>query len=526
MNQNFENLLKKYYTARIDIKNSGNFNNKIVVLENSDLKSSVIKPEWFVDSYGEGISITSEEGVLDLKIKCINDGTLNIYVRSTDNRAKNGERFPVYIDYTDFLVNDDPIFDDNKLLWHDYPYIFSKKVSDSEVLDIHFKWLPFSRDSVFNPYSDELLVSLKEKLELRERQIKSIPQLCSTTLGYPVLNGRLIYRNYPLKYELSVLDDWNGYCDRLWFTRYLKHKFPDEDFKINLFGVFNPHDNLAYPMEGKKVLYSTEDLNYRFLELKFNFDTYALEYVDLALGFDIINDSKYLRFPYWILEHISPESTEEDIEKKVASWNSTSYEKTKDVASISRHDWGGTRTLIDNDINKYANVVYAGKWKNNTSELQTHYHNNKSNFLKEFKFNLCPENLLVDAYVSEKIFDAIASDCIPLYAGGGNYLEPKIINQKAIIRWDGEREYNCNPETYEKEIYEEARLGHYFMYPVKWVANDDRNSDSVELFKNLISDKKTYDEFKDQDKVLDSSSKHIIRIMSDLEKHFERLIYS
>ncbi len=154
------------------------------------------------------------------------------------------------------------------------------------------------------------------------------------------------------------------------------------------------------------------------------------------------------------------------------------------------------------------------------------FNNNKHDYLKQFKFNICAENLISDGYVTEKIFDSIMCDCIPLYAGGGSYFEPDVINQKAIIRWDGEREYNCNPETYEKEIYEEARLGHYFMYPVKWVANDDRNSDSVELFKNLISDKKTYDEFKDQDKVLDSSSKHIIRIMSDLEKHFERLIYS
>ncbi len=526
MNHNFENLLKIYYTARIDIKNFGN-NNQIIVLDNSDQNSEVSKPNWFTDNDGVGTTITSEEGVLNLKLKCVNDGILKIFLRSPDIRDKNGRKFPVYIDYTIFSVNNIPIFEDNKLLWCDQPYIFSKNVLDSEILDIHVKWSPFSSFSNYDSsISPELVHSLNEKLEMREKQLRCIPQLSSTTLGYPVLDGRLIYRNYPRKNELSILDDWSGYCDRLWFTRFLKYKFPDEDFKINLFGVFNPHDNLAYPMEGKKVLYSTEDLNYRFLELKFNFNKYALEYVDLALGFDLINDSKYLRFPYWLLVYISPEATEEDIEKKVDSWNSTSYEKTEDVAAISSHDWGGTRTMIDNDINKYARVAYAGKWKKNTSELQDSYNNIKSNFLRKFKFNLCPENLLVDAYVTEKIFDAIESDCIPLYAGGGNYLEPEIINQKAIIRWDGEKEYACDPLEYEEKVYEKAHSGHYFMYPVKFVANDDRNSDSVELFKNLISDKKTYDEFKDQDKVLDSSSKYIIKIISDLEKHFERLIYS
>ena len=41
--------------------------------------------------------------------------------------------------------------------------------------------------------------------------------------------------------------------------------------------------------------------------------------------------------------------------------------------------------------------------------------------------------MLVDAYVTEKIFDAFICDSIPLYAGGGDYLEPKLINPKAII---------------------------------------------------------------------------------------------
>lgn len=51
------------------------------------------------------------------------------------------------------------------------------------------------------------------------------------------------------------------------------------------------------------------------------------------------------------------------------------------------------------------------------------------------------------------------------------------------------------------------------------------NTDTVELFKNIYSDEKTYNEFKDQDILLDSTKKYIINLFSDLEKHFERLIY-
>ena len=100
-----------------------------------------------------------------------------------------------------------------------------------------------------------------------ENQVRSIPELCYTSLGYSALGGKITYRNWRV-YPNSLLDDFNGYCDNIWFTRYLKHKFPDADFNINMFSVFGRHDNLDYPMEGKKVLYSIEDLSISLVELE------------------------------------------------------------------------------------------------------------------------------------------------------------------------------------------------------------------------------------------------------------------
>lgn len=456
-----------------------------MILTNTNLKSEIERPDWLNDSLGSGIQIHSYLGVLDFKIKCINDGELKIYLRGIDFRDKNGKRFPVYIDYTKFSVNNESLIDGNELTWHDEPYIFSKLVRDSEIVEIHIEWMPFNSSSEFDvKNSPDIVQALSEKVSLREKQLKSIPQLCHTSLGYTVLDGKLTYRNY-LMFDQSILADLNGYCDNTWFTRYLKHKFPDEDFKINMFGCYPPHDNLAYPMEGKKVFCSIEDLNNRCLEMKYNFDKYALDYVDFAMGYDFVDDSKYLRFPYWVVKHISPESTEEDIEEKMDYWNSICFEKSKDVAVVTSHDIYKTRTLIANDINRFVDILYASTWKNNTSEMYTKFNNDKFAFLRQFKFYLCAENMLVDAYVTEKIFDAIHCDCIPLYAGGGNYLEPEIINPKAIIRWDADKKFGCDPT-----ILERAHSGQHSNYPLTWEVNDDRNSDSVELFKNLLTDKK------------------------------------
>lgn len=520
VDENFDLFLKKYGTARIDIKNYGT-NNNVMILNDEYLNANINRPDWFNDSLGSGIQIHSYNGCLDLKLKCINDGELKINLRGVDVRDKNDKRFPIYIDYTSFSVNNKPIIEDSEVTWHDRPYTFSKLVLDSEIVDIHIEWMPLNPFSEFKvDESPDKVQALREKLSLRENQLKSIPQLSSTSLGYSSLDGKVTYRNY-IMFDQSILADLNGFCDDAWFTRYLKHKFPDEDFKINIFGNYPPHDNLAYPMDGKKVLFAIEDLNNRCLELTYRFDKYAFDYVDLAMGYDIVDNPKYLRFPYWIYKHIRPESTEEDIEKKMDYWNSISFEKSKDVAVVTSHDFYNTRSLIANDINRFVDIVYASSWRNNTSEMYTKFNNDKFAFLRQFKFYLCAENMLVDAYVTEKIFDAIHCDCIPLYAGGGNYLEPEIINPKAILRWDADKKFGCNPT-----ILERAYAGQHSNYPLKWVVEDDRNSDTIELFKNLLTDKKTYDEFKDQDKVLPSAAKHIIKILDDLEKHFERLIYS
>lgn len=495
MNKNILNSLLKYCTARIDIKNSGNGSNSIEIIENNDSEAKIYHPPWFKDKTGEGIIIESNEGVIDFRIKCITQGTLNIWLRSKYFTDINNNKFPIYIDYTNFKINNEQILKNKKLIWHDRPYLYKKEVHNNETLDIHIQWKPFDENSeIVHDTQIQEINYLKEKLFKQEQQIKSIPQLSCTTLGYSALNGKIIYRNWlglgnPSR---SLLNDFNGFCEGIWFTKYLKHKFPDEDFMINIFGVSNYHENIEYPMKGKKVLYSAEDLDYRYLEMKTCYDKYALEHVDFAMGFDLIDNSKYLRFPFWLIYHFSPEIDEEGIENKVKLWNSSEYIKTRDVVSISSHDHWLTRSIIDNDIKELVNVTYAGRWKNNTSELWNKFNNNKQEYLKLFKFNLCAENLINNAYVTEKIFDAIQCDCIPLYAGGGNYLEPKVINPNAVIRW-----------------YEDENL----------------NLDSIECFKNIISDEKTYSEFKDQDKVLESSTKYIIKIFEELEKHFERLIY-
>lgn len=343
--------------------------------------------------------------------------------------------------------------------------------------------LEYLENKVLN--QEHLIAELKKELSKKNEQINSFPQLSATSLGKATSDGKIIYRNWWAGPELE------GFCDDIWFTQFLRYHFPDADYKFNIFSVFGNHDNIMCPMDGKKIFYSGECINVVYPHIKENFGNHALKYVDFALGHDLLDCKKYLRFPFWFLWVFPPVITEEDIENTIDGWMSLEIEKSQNVCNVSSHDNWSTRALIADSISDFTEISYGGLWRNNTNDLWDKFNNNKLEFLKNFKFNICAENLVYDAYVTEKVFDSIRSDCIPLYVGGGNYLEPKVLNQNAMLIWDFNKD----------------------------------NSDTIETFKNLVSDEKSYAEFKEQNILLETSSKYIIKKFSDLKKHFENLIY-
>ena len=141
-------LLIKYNSARIDVKNYGSLDNKIKLVDENFHLARIYFPEWFKSDEGEGMIIESEKNSINFRFECINYGILKSFLRGPDIYDKNQVRFPVYIDFTNLTINDELIFDENKLVWHDCPYIFEKEVKNSEIIDIHVEWLPFNKYSI------------------------------------------------------------------------------------------------------------------------------------------------------------------------------------------------------------------------------------------------------------------------------------------------------------------------------------------------------------------------------------------
>lgn len=273
-------------------------------------------------------------------------------------------------------------------------------------------------------------------------------------------------------------------ADEIWFTGFLRSHGLFERFPKARFAFFSTLgnvqllrvDELRHPFRGKRkrIFFTGENVHYSVFK---DYQNNLLDYdsIDLSLGFDEVENQRYLRFPLWILEMFPPNSSVDDIKKICDKLNFQHYEATRNRFCTMV---AGTSTMLGTDslemrkkmveqLNLIARVDCAGKLLRNTEELQERFHDDKAEFLKLYKFFVCPENVSIQGYVTEKVFHAIGSGCVPIYNGSLNNPEPDVLNHDAILFWEKEgdntgllrqvEELQNNDELY-REFFEQPRL--------------------------------------------------------------------
>lgn len=141
MNNNF------YNTCRLDIFNQGIAINSIELMDFSTDDYEVIYPDWLNNDLGKGVLLTSSANKMDFTIKCINDGVLNIVLRTLFFMDKTSKQIPIYIDYTKLVINDEVIFDSSNLVTHDENITYMRNVQDNELINIHIEWKELNYNS-------------------------------------------------------------------------------------------------------------------------------------------------------------------------------------------------------------------------------------------------------------------------------------------------------------------------------------------------------------------------------------------
>lgn len=271
--------------------------------------------------------------------------------------------------------------------------------------------------------------------------------------------SKLNYTYLPDKNHIEILNCWTSESKKLWYHRYLKHNFSNqlsENNSLLLSSVFGPKKLIKLSESHKKLFYTGENVD-RYREYKDHCDNIT----DIAIGFDYIDNESYQRFPYWLEHFFASDSNNEMIRNDFSNFVNRDICKDEDkkfTSLVSSHDDGKIRTILFNSLCKIDAVDSGGKYLNNTRSLKEDFENNKQQFIGHYKFNICPENSNREGYVTEKVFEAIKSNTIPIYWGSNNNPEPEVLNKDAILFYNGPdslpglnkqvEELHLNPKLY------------------------------------------------------------------------------
>ena len=233
---------------------------------------------------------------------------------------------------------------------------------------------------------------------------------------------RLISLFYFFYFGIKVENWWSQNIHNNWFVRFIVENNLRPREAITIYSVFGSRQ-----CKKPSIFFCGENLK-KFYENKYS----EMENSSLSLTFEPTRANN-IYFPLWIIYFFGPKLSRKNIYDKFYEWNNLKYERRhKFAALVARHDIDGYRRIVFEKLSHIGHVSCGGALLNNDSQLQKYFNNNKKEYLKQFRYNICPENTDDVGYITEKIFEAIDAGCIPIYRGsrsniGGIFNESRII---------------------------------------------------------------------------------------------------
>ena len=136
----------------------------------------------------------------------------------------------------------------------------------------------------------------------------------------------------------------------------------------------------------------------------------------------------------------------------------------------------GLRINLFNSISKYKPIHGYGSMFGNSLRKS------KFDVLPDYKFCLCPENSIYDGYVTEKLIDAYAGGCVPLYSGDVSVIDD--FNWESFVNYQDARDmgYFVNDiKTYDEEL---ESYQHIYEQPL--LLNEPKLDDAIAFVRSIV----------------------------------------
>jgi hypothetical protein len=250
---------------------------------------------------------------------------------------------------------------------------------------------------------------------------------------------KIINSKYFNKQKIRIYNFWgNATLENLWFYNSISQLVEQNPNIVNVYSCFGSREDIKWDNSRNiKIFYTGENVSHPPFQ---KYSDHLIDYVDLSIGFEKLDNPNYLRYPLWIWYNFKTDDSIEIIKSKIEKWENRKFDngfyRRRFGSLIASHDRNGLRKECFDLLSKKYKVHSAGNLLNNTDELKVEFNDNKIKYLENFKFNIAFENSNHKYYTTEKIFDSITAGCLPIYWGSDLCPEPNILNQNRILFYD------------------------------------------------------------------------------------------
>lgn len=276
------------------------------------------------------------------------------------------------------------------------------------------------------------------------------------------------------KVKINIIDWWKSLSDAEFYNNYFIKLLSQ---KYEVIRSHNP-DFIFYSLGGKS------HLSHKCVRIFFTGENIRADYnvADYSIDFDFMEfGDRHLRLPLPFCEYYYDFS---------ARFSGEKSEFCSFLVSNSNR-FATFRNTFFHKLSKYKKVDSGGKYANNINYRVQ----DKIEWLQKYKFNICFENSSYPGYLSEKIFDAFAAGCVPIYWGDTSLRCGDIDSIKSVESIESKNAINTRIPRINVQDLE------YTINPKAYInAHNFPTLDAlVDEVKRLDNDAKAYNEMRNQE---------------------------
>ncbi|WP_395002542.1 glycosyltransferase family 10 domain-containing protein [uncultured Helicobacter sp.] len=203
----------------------------------------------------------------------------------------------------------------------------------------------------------------------------------------------------------------------------------EENFYANMFvRALSRKYDVRYSKNPDFLIYGTfgyEHLQYDCVRIFFTGENLRTNWnvADYGIDFDYMDfGDRHLRLPYAFILDKHLKDVCEASRTRILSPMIAEREK---FCAFMATNGGGEHTKVRDRffelLGAYKRVDSGGQWNNNIGgaigDRYNDFQSTKRKWLQQYRFHICFENSSYPGYLTEKLFDAYAAGCIPIYWG-------------------------------------------------------------------------------------------------------------